>query len=114
MLYAFLQVAVRGRQYPHINRNRVLRHGRFGPSPRTLRSFTPSCFGKGLRLLELVLLPLVVLESHRLLVALFILLAEDRSGLRSSFPARPIGFSAFRLGECLRSLADCLTYFALG
>src|SRR6185369_9831440 len=35
--------------------------------------------------------------SHRLLVALFILLAEDRSGLRSSFPVRPIGRSVFRL-----------------
>jgi hypothetical protein len=53
------------------------------------------------------------LRSHCLLAVLFIPLAGYRSGLRSSFPAWPICFSAFRHLECLNILADCMTYYAL-
>jgi len=64
-------------------------------------------------LFGLVFLPLSAHESRRLLAFSFIPLARDRSGLRSPFPAWPIGFSAFRFVQCLNSLADCMTYFAL-
>ena len=50
---------------------------------------------------------LVVLETHGLLAA------PSRSGLRSSFPAWPIHCSTFRYSECLTSLADVVTYYAL-
>jgi len=49
------------------------------------------------------ILLLVVLETHGLLAA------PSRSGLRPSFPARPIHCSAFRFSECLTSLADVMT-----
>src|SRR5215469_2486275 len=51
---------------------------------------------------ELDMLLLVVLEAHGLLAA------PSRSGLGPSFPARPIHCSAFRLSECLTSLADVM------
>ena len=53
------------------------------------------------------ILLLVVFEIHGLLAA------PSRSGLRSPFPAGPIHCSAFRLSECLTSLADVMTYYAL-
>src|SRR6202171_4312639 len=56
---------------------------------------------------HLDILLLVVLETHDLLAA------PSRSGLRPSFPASPIRCSAFRLSECLTSLADVMTYYAL-
>src|SRR3974390_898746 len=56
---------------------------------------------------HLAVLLLVVSETHGLLTA------PSRSGLRPSFPARPIHCSAFRHSECLTSLADVMTYYAL-
>ena len=56
---------------------------------------------------HLDILLLVVLETHGLLAS------PSRSGLRPPFPAWPIHCSAFRLSECLTSLADCMTYYAL-
>src|SRR5215471_163869 len=52
---------------------------------------------------HLDVLLLVVRETHGLLTA------PSRSGLRPSFPAWPIHCSAFRLSECLTSLADVMT-----
>ena len=46
---------------------------------------------------------LVVLETHGLLAS------PSRSGLQPPFPAGPIHCSAFRLSECLTSLADVMT-----
>ena len=56
---------------------------------------------------DLDILLFVVLEIHGLLAA------PSRLGLRSSFPAWPIHFSAFRHSECLTSLADDMTHYAL-
>src|SRR3954453_8433879 len=56
---------------------------------------------------DLDILLLVVLETHGLPAS------PSRSGLRPSFPARPIHCSAFRLSECLTSFADVMTYYAL-
>jgi hypothetical protein len=62
-----------------------------------LRSITPTLRREGqLSLFGLVFLPLSAHESRRLLALLFTPLAGYRSGLRSSFPARPIRCSAFR------------------
>ena len=64
---------------------------------RGLRSFTPTFLRKGQHLLfGPVFLPLSAHESRRLLALSFTPLAGYRSGLRSSFPAWPIGCSAFR------------------
>src|ERR1019366_7393396 len=56
---------------------------------------------------DLGILLFVVLETHGLLAS------PSRSGLRPSFPAWPIHCSAFRHSECLTSLADVTTYYAL-
>ena len=78
------------------------------------RSIPPTFRRKGQHLLfGLVFLPLSAPESRHLLALSFIPLAGYRSGLRSSFPAWPICFSAFRPLECLNILADCMSYFAL-
>jgi hypothetical protein len=52
---------------------------------------------------RLDILLLVVLETHGLLAA------PSRSDLQPPFPAWPICCSAFRLVECLTSLADVMT-----
>src|SRR5580692_5910152 len=79
----------------------ILRHGRFSLFPSRLSGFT--CQRKREVQLGLDILLLVVLEIHGLLTS------PSRSGLRLSFPARPIHCSAFRLSECLTSLADVMT-----
>src|SRR5215467_10897130 len=92
----------------------TLRHQRFGPFPGSLRSITPTFRRKGqFPLFGLVFLPLSTHESRRLLAFSFIPLAGDRSGLRSPFPAWPILFLRLSALECLLSLADDMTYFAL-
>src|SRR6516164_2904404 len=91
-----------------------LRHQRFEPFLGDLRSITLTFHRKGQHpLFGLVFLSLSAHESRRLLALSFIPLSGYRSGLRSSFPARPICCSAFRLSECLNSFADCMAYFAL-
>ena len=65
-----------------------LRHGRFGPLVSAARGFTPAFWVQGQRVLDF--LPR---STHELPVLLAIL---NRSGLRSSFPVRPICCSAFR------------------
>src|SRR5208283_707328 len=74
------------------------RHGRFSLFPSHLSGFTRQCRREVQFHLDILLL--VVLETHGLLAA------PSRSGLRPSFPVRPIHCSAFRLSECLSSLAD--------
>src|SRR5580658_10221779 len=81
------------------------RHGRFRPFPSRLSGFTRQRRGEVQFHLDILLL--VVLETHGLLAA------PSRSGLRPPFPAWPIRCSAFRLSECLTSLADAMTYYAL-
>jgi hypothetical protein len=63
-------------------------HGWFGPLVSAARGFTPSFWDQGQRVLDL--LPRSTHELPVLLAAL------NRSGLRSSFPARPICCSAFQ------------------
>src|ERR1700730_15005097 len=85
---------------------------RFHSSPRTIQSL-PSRFSGFTRprrrevQFDLDIPLLVVLEIHDLLAS------PSRSGLRPSFPAWPIHCSAFRLSECLTSLADVTTHYAL-
>jgi hypothetical protein len=52
-------------------------------------------------------LPHVVPEIHVLLTS------PSRSGLRPPFPARPILFLHLSALECLTSLTDDMTYYAL-
>src|SRR6266404_6894904 len=66
-----------------------LRHEWFGPLVTVDRGFTPTTRFQGQCVLDL--LPLSTHESPVLLAT------PNRSGLRPSFPARPICFSAFRL-----------------
>src|SRR6266853_4650543 len=79
--------------------------GRFSPFPSGPSGFTRQ-HGREVQF-NLDILLLVVLETHGLLAS------PSRSGLRPSFPAWPIHCSAFRLSECLTSLADIMTYYAL-
>src|SRR5260370_935348 len=72
--------------------------GRFRPFPPRLSGFTRQ--RRREVQFDLDILLLVVLEIHGLLAS------PSRSGLRPSFPAWPIRCSAFRLSECLTSLAD--------
>src|SRR5712692_7882670 len=65
-----------------------LRHGWFGPLETADRGFTPAFGDQGQRVLD------VLPRSTRELPILFA--ALDRSGLRPSFPDRPICCSAFR------------------
>src|SRR5262249_2407297 len=65
-----------------------LRHGWFGPLVSAARGFTPAFWDQGQRVLDF--LPR---STHELPVLLATL---NRSGLRSSFPVRPICCSAFR------------------
>src|ERR1017187_9882901 len=81
------------------------RPGRLNLFPSRLSGFTRQR-GKEVQF-ELDILLLVVLETHGLLAS------PSRSGLRSPFPAWPIHCSAFRPSECLTSLADVMTYYAL-
>src|SRR5262249_13167741 len=81
------------------------RPGRFRPFPSRLSGFTRQR-GREVQF-GLDILLLVVLETHGLLAA------PSRSGLRPPFPAWPIHCSAFRISECLTSLADVMTYYAL-
>ena len=83
----------------------IRRPGRFSLFPSRLSGFTRQ--RRREVQLHLDILLLVVLEIHGLLAS------PSRSGLRPSFPARPIRCSAFRLSECLTSLADVMTYYAL-
>src|SRR5215467_7731858 len=79
----------------------IRRPGRFSPFPSRLSSFTRK--RRREVQFDLDVLLLVVLETHGLLAS------PSRSGLRPSFPAWPIHCSAFRLSECLTSLADVVT-----
>jgi hypothetical protein len=79
-----------------------IRHpGRFRLFPSRLPGFTRHRRREVQFHLDVLLL--VVLETHGLLAS------PSRSGLRPSFPARPIHCSASRLSECLTSLADVMT-----
>src|ERR1700730_15136228 len=82
----------------------IHRPGRFSPFPSRLSGFTRQ--RRREVQFDLDILLLVVLETHGLLTS------TSRSGLRSPFPAWPIHCSAFRLSECLTSLADVMTYYA--
>src|SRR4030095_8623630 len=75
--------------------------GRFSLFPSRLSGFTRQRRREGQLHLDILLL--VVLETHGLLAS------PSRSGLRTPFPAWPIHCSAFRLSECLPSLADVMT-----
>jgi hypothetical protein len=75
--------------------------GRFRLFPSRLSGFTRRRRREVQFHLDILLL--AVLETHDLLAA------PSRSGLRSPFPAWPIHCSAFRLSECLTSLADVMT-----
>src|SRR5271157_1662403 len=69
-----------------------LRHQRFGVLGLGVQGFTPTLRHQGLgQLLAQSFLPRSAHESSVLIATL------NRSGLRPSFPARPICFSAFRL-----------------
>src|SRR6266849_315030 len=81
------------------------RPGRFSPFPSRLSGFTRQRSREVQFDLDIPLL--VVLDTHGLLAA------PSRSGLRPPFPAWPIHCSAFRHSECLTSLADVMTYYAL-
>src|SRR5215831_17401357 len=81
---------------------------RFHSSPLTIQSlpFPPLGLHRQHRRevqFELDVLLHFVRETHDLLAA------PSCSGLRPSFPARPIHCSAFQLSECLTSLADVIT-----
>jgi hypothetical protein len=82
----------------------IRRHGRFSRCSFGISGFTRQR-GRAVQLRLDVLLP-VVLETHGLPAS------PSRSGLQSSFPARPIRCSAFSALECLTSLADVMTYYA--
>lgn len=81
------------------------RPGRFSLFPSRLSGFTRQRRREVQFGLDVPLL--VVLETHGLLAA------PSRSGLRPPFPTWPIHCSAFRHSECLTSLADVMTYYAL-
>src|SRR5215475_13684922 len=83
----------------------IRRPGRFSLFPSRLSGFTRQ--RRREVQFDLDVLLLVVLETHGLLAA------PSRSGLQPSFPAWPIHCSAFRRAECLTSLADVMTYYAL-
>jgi len=83
----------------------IRRPERFSLFPSRLSGFTRQ-HGREVQLCLDILL-LVVLETHGLPAS------PSRSGLRPSFPAWPIHCSAFRHLECLTSLADVMTYYAL-
>src|ERR1700694_2552599 len=79
----------------------IHRPGRFSPFPSRLSGFTRQRQREVQLHLDVLLL--VFLEIHGLLAS------PSRSGLQPSFPAWPIRYSAFRLLECLTSLADVMT-----
>src|SRR6516225_7321146 len=79
----------------------IRRPGRFSLFPPRLSGFTRRRRREVQFHLDIPLL--VVLEIHGLLAS------PSRSGLRPSFPAWSIHFSAFRLSECLTNLADVMT-----
>ena len=82
---------------------RVLRRGRFGPSLDRAQGFTPTCCRQGQsQLLGSCFLPLAVHESHRLLVAPFTLLAQDRLGLHR-LPGCRVGGGALGVTLALAS-----------
>ena len=83
----------------------IRRPGRFSPCPVHLSGFTRQRARAVQSRLDILLR--VVLETHGLPAA------PSRSGLQPSFPVRPIRYSAFRHLECLTSLADVMTYYAL-
>ena len=81
---------------------------RFGPFAIGARGFTPVFRGKGQKLLLVLgFLPHSTHESRVLLAT------PNRSGLRPSFPARPIRLLRLSALECLTSLTDSMAYYAL-
>src|SRR5215813_8438467 len=83
----------------------ILRPGRLSLFPSRISGFTRQRRTEVQFHLDVLLL--VVRETHGLLAA------PSRSGLRPLFPAWPIHCSTFRPSECLTSLADVMTYYAL-